>query len=110
LKEELSKLQDDRSLKGKMYEKSSILALCIASILTGKNNYYQMYEWIKGIGQELRKQAGIKYGRCPSMSSIRRIVQSVDNQILTCIVTNWLKGDAKTKGLGNNNFYNFGYC
>jgi len=99
LREELSRLQDERTLKGKMYDKSSVLALCVASILAGKNNYYQMHEWIKGIGRELRKQAGIKYGRCPSMSSIRRMVQSVDNQVLTEIVTNWLKGDRRTKHL-----------
>lgn len=73
--------------------------LFYSSALTGKNNYYQIHEWIKGIGRELRKQAGIKYGRCPSMSSIRRIVQSVDNQVLTGIVTNWLRGDCKTQHL-----------
>lgn len=99
LREELSCLTDERTSKGKMYEKSSILALCIASIMAGKTNYYQMHEWIKGIGKELRKKAGIKYGRSPSMSSIRRIVQSVDNQMLTEIVTTWLKRDDSTKHL-----------
>lgn len=99
LKEEFSQLQDDRISKGKMYDQPSILALCVASILAGKNNYYQMHEWMKGIGKELRKQAGINYGRCPSMSSIRRIVQSVDNQVLSNIVTKWLRGDSKTKHL-----------
>ncbi|MDQ1537892.1 MAG: hypothetical protein QOE58_2285 [Actinomycetota bacterium] len=89
LMEALSSVADPRRRRGVRHRFISILALCACAVLAGARSFVAIAEWALDLSQLLRAKLGI--GRVPPCeSTIRRVLQRVDPDVLDEAVSAWL--------------------
>jgi len=72
---------------------AGMLALITAAVLSGETSASGIYRWINSLSRELRITVGC-YGKI-SLTTVWRILTSVDNQAFTEQLCGWLKENAK---------------
>ena len=89
LLEALGVVADPRKKRGVRHRFVSILALCACAVLAGARSFIAIAEWAVDLTVLLRAKLGI--GRVPPCeSTIRRILQRVDPDVLDQGVSAWL--------------------
>jgi len=89
LLEALSAVADPRRRRGVRHRFISILALCACAVLAGARSFVAIAEWAMDLTPLLRAKLGI--GRVPPCeSTIRRVLQRVDPDVLDEAVSAWL--------------------
>jgi len=89
LLEALSVIADPRKRRGVRHRFISILALCACAVLAGAKSFIAIDEWALDLIPLLRAKLGI--GRVPPCeSTIRRVLQRVDPDVLNEAVSAWL--------------------
>ncbi|HEY8653838.1 MAG TPA: ISAs1 family transposase [Dermatophilaceae bacterium] len=89
LLEALSAVADPRRRRGVRHRFISILALCACAVLAGARSFVAIAEWAMDLTPLLRAKLGI--GRVPPCeSTIRRVLQRMDPDVLDEAVSAWL--------------------
>ena len=89
LLEALSVVADPRKCRGVRHGFVSILAVCACAVLAGARSFIAIAEWATDLTPLLRAKLGI--GRVPPCeSTIRRVLQRVDPDVLDVAVSAWL--------------------
>lgn len=87
LKKKLDSVPDLRKHKG-WYPQSSLLALVISAVLSGKSSISDIHRWILDLSNELLRSLGCR--KHPSYAVIRSTLINVDHQELSKVLCNWL--------------------
>jgi predicted transposase YbfD/YdcC len=96
LLEALGAVADPRKKRGVRHGFISILALCACAVLAGARSFVAIAEWAMDLTPLLRVKLGI--GRVPPCeSTIRRVLQRVDPDVLDQAVSGWLAGCSPTR-------------
>ena len=89
LLEALSAVADPRKKRGVRHGFISILALCACAVLAGARSFIAIAEWAMDLTPLVRAKLGV--GRVPPCeSTIRRVLQRVDPDVLDQAVSAWL--------------------
>ena len=89
--EVLRSIPDPRNPKGRRFELGSILALIILALVSSQNSIRQIASWARGLDTKDLKALGFKRGKAPSFSTICRVLQRVDADILAVQIQKWLQ-------------------
>jgi len=96
LLEALSAVADPRKSRGVRHRFISILALCACAVLAGARSFIAIAEWAMDLSALLRAKLGV--GRVtPCESTIRRVLQRVDPDVLDEAVSAWLAVRSPTR-------------
>jgi hypothetical protein len=93
----LMQLPDRRHLRGRRHDQTSILAVAICAVLCGARSYVAIAEWAARCSQNLLKRLGCRRstlsGRYipPSEPTIRRLLQSIDAELVDRALAGWLR-------------------
>jgi DDE_Tnp_1-associated len=74
LLEVLSDLPDPRQAKGKRHSLVAVLSVVLVALLSGQNSLRQIAHWAQGLDRKTRQRLGLRRGRVPSYSTIRRVL------------------------------------
>ena len=98
LREALSLLPDPRCRRGRRHQVATVLTVAVAGILAGARSYEGIWAWAVDLPGSIKAGLGIR-GRVPCESTIRRVVQSVDADLLDAVVCAWAaarQGDSRS--------------
>jgi len=85
----LARIPDPRARRGRRHRLVSVLAAAVCAVLAGACSYVAIAEWVHDLPISVRVRLGL--GRCrPSESTIRRILQAVDPDLLDQALCGWL--------------------
>jgi DDE_Tnp_1-associated len=85
----LARIPDPRARRGRRHRLVSVLAAAVCAVLAGACSYVAIAEWVHDLPISVRVRLGL--GRCrPSESTIRRILQAIDPDLLDQALCGWL--------------------
>lgn len=93
----LGRVSDPRSVRGRMYALSFLLAVSLVAVLAGASGFRQIRDQVADMPQSLLRKLGSPwcwFRRCfgyPSERTIRRVLERVDAAELDRIVGDWLR-------------------
>jgi DDE_Tnp_1-associated/Druantia protein DruA/Transposase DDE domain len=99
----LRRIPDPRKRRGVRHAKSTVLAICVAAVLSGMRSYEAMAQWARDCTQDERARFRCRWSKrmgryeAPSEPTIRRILSSIDAEQVDRILGSWLEklsGDA----------------
>ncbi len=96
LREYLSRVPDPRDRRGVRHSAGSLLALAAAAVLAGARSFAAIGEWIADVPQRVLAILGARFDACrdhylaPDESTVRRLTQQVDGDLLDAAISGWL--------------------
>ena len=96
LREYLSRVPDPRARRGVRHSAGSLLALAAAAVLAGARSFAAIGEWIADVPQQVLATLGARFDACrdhylaPEESTVRRLTQQVDGDLLDAAISCWL--------------------
>lgn len=96
LREYLSRVPDPRDRRGVRHSAGSLLALAAAAVLAGARSFAAIGEWIADVPQRVLAVLGARFDTCrdhyvaPDESTVRRLTQQVDGDLLDAAISGWL--------------------
>jgi predicted transposase YbfD/YdcC len=99
LREYLAGVPDPRDLRdrrGVRYSAGSLLALAAAAVLAGARSFVAIGEWIADVPQRVLASLGARFDArrdrylAPEESTVRRLTQQVDGDLLDAAICDWL--------------------
>jgi hypothetical protein len=93
----LSKVKDKRSASGKRHELIHILLIVILGTMSGYEGYHGLAAFSNRFEAELIDLLKIKREETPSLSTLRRVVMSIDFNQLSWALYKWIKPRVKIK-------------
>lgn len=106
----VGELRDPRDPRGKQYELSFVLAVCVVATLAGAKNYTEIARRARDMPQPLLKKLGAKWNwftlryQWPGMSVVRNVLTGIDGNDLDAITGRWLFRQAGKNGKGEWEF------
>lgn len=99
LREHLCAVPDPRARRGVRHTVMSILLLTCAAVLTGARSFTAIGEWAADAPQQVLAVLGVRrdrHGRyrAPGESTLRRVLQAADGDLLDAAIGAWLTGCA----------------
>jgi len=98
LYEALKEVPDPRDRQGCSYRNSAgLLVLIIAAVLAGRASYEGIAQWVLDVPEDLLRSLGCvreaRTGRCrrPCETTIRRIIKSVDGEVVDRVFARWAR-------------------
>lgn len=82
----LGAVPDPRDPRGVRHALPVVLAMTAAAVLAGARSFTAIGEWVADQGQDVMKQLGAAGSERPSESTIRRVLTSVDGQVLDQLI------------------------
>lgn len=82
----LGAVPDPRDPRGVRHALPVVLAMTVAAVLAGARSFTAIGEWVADQGQDVMKQLGAAGSERPSESTIRRVLTSVDGQVLDQLI------------------------
>lgn len=111
LREYLDRVPDPRARRGVRHSAGSLLALTAAAVLSGARSFAAIGEWIADVPQHVLAELGARFdpGRArflaPEESTVRRLTQRIDGDLLDAAISGWLvahtAGQSDAAGSGN---------
>lgn len=96
LRDYLSRVPDPRDRRGVRHPAGSLLALAAAAVLAGARSFAAIGEWIADVPQRVLAVLGARFDACrdhyvaPDESTVRRLTQQVDGDLLDAAISGWL--------------------
>jgi hypothetical protein len=96
LREYLSRVPDPRARRGVRHSAGSLLALAAAAVLAGARSFAAIGEWIADVPQQVLAVLGTRFDArqdrylAPEESTVRRLTQQVDGDLLDAAISGWL--------------------
>lgn len=96
LREYLARVPDPRARRGVRHSVESLLGLAAAAVLAGARSFAAIGEWIADVPQRVLAVLGARFdtrhGRyqAPEESTVRRLTQQVDGDLLDAAISGWL--------------------
>jgi predicted transposase YbfD/YdcC len=96
LRDYLALVPDPRDRRGVRHSAGSLLALAAAAVLAGARSFAAIGEWIADLSQRMLAILGARFdARCdrhvpPEESTVRRLAQQVDGDLLDAAISAWL--------------------
>jgi predicted transposase YbfD/YdcC len=91
LLEVLIELHDPRHAKGKRYSLVAVLTIVILALLSNQESIRQMGNWAQGLDRPTRHRLGLRRGKVPSYSTLRRVLLALDPEKLAQALAQWLE-------------------
>lgn len=92
----LTGLPDPRARRGVRHQLSVVVTAAVCAVVAGYRSYTAIAEWVADVPAATALALGITPDRRPSEAMIRRLLQTLDPQLLTAAVGVWLAGRAST--------------
>lgn len=102
LREYLDRVLDPRARRGVRHSVGSLLALTAAAVLAGARSFAAVGEWIADVPQQVLAKLGARFDPCqarylaPEESTVRRVTQRIDGDVLDAAVGAWLASRSHT--------------
>jgi predicted transposase YbfD/YdcC len=96
LREYLSRVPDPRARRGVRHPVGSLLALAAAAVLAGARSFAAIGEWITDVPQRVLAVLGARFDTrqdrylAPEESTVRRLTQQIDGDLLDAAISDWL--------------------
>ena len=96
LRKYLDQVPDPRARRGVRHSAGSLLALAAAAVLAGARSFAAIGEWIADVPQRVLAKLGARFdpGRArylaPEESTVRRLTQQIDGDLLDAAISAWL--------------------
>ena len=96
LRDYLSRVPDPRDRRGIRHSAASLLALAAAAVLAGARSFAAIGEWIADVPQRVLAVLGARFDAyrdhylAPEESTVRRLTQQVDGDLLDAAISGWL--------------------
>ena len=78
----LEKVEDNRGRQGQVYKQSYILFFSVLAMLNGATSYRKMHTFINEKFSFLKNRFNLPWKKAPAYTSIRGIIQSVNQKSL----------------------------
>ncbi len=98
LRDYLARVPDPRDRRGVRHPAGSVLALAAAAVLAGARSFIAIGEWIADVPQRVLALVGARFDArrahylAPDESTVRRLTQQVDGDLLDAAISAWLTG------------------
>lgn len=89
LMEQLHQLPDSRRRAGMRHPVELVVLLAIMATVSGMSSYRAMGDFVRANKQELLERLGVKTGRLPSYSTIRRVLMQLPTQEFSQVLGHW---------------------
>jgi predicted transposase YbfD/YdcC len=86
----LAEVPDPRARRGRRYRLVTVLAVAVCAVLAGARSYIGIAEWTSDLTLTVRMRLGLAARGTPSESAIRRLLQTIDADVLDRVVSGWL--------------------
>ena len=90
----LTRLPDPGARRGVRHRLSVVVTAAVCAVVAGYRSYTAIAEWVADVPAATALALGITPDRRPSEAMIRRLLQTLDPQLLTAAVRVWLAGRA----------------
>jgi predicted transposase YbfD/YdcC len=96
LREYLAGVPDPRDRRGVRHSAGSLLALAAAAVLAGARSFAAIGEWVADVPQRVLAVVGARFDArrdhyvAPDESTVRRLAQQVDGDLLDIALSGWL--------------------
>lgn len=96
LRDYLSRVPDPRDRRGVRHSAGSLLALAATAVLAGARSFAAIGEWIADVPQRVLAVLGARFDPCrdhyvaPDESTVRRLTQQIDADLLDAAISGWL--------------------
>jgi predicted transposase YbfD/YdcC len=96
LREYLDRVPDPRARRGVRHSAGSLLALAAAAVLAGARSFAAIGEWIADVPQRVLAALGARFDSgqarylAPEESTVRRLTQQIDGDLLDAAISGWL--------------------
>jgi len=93
----LRAVSDPRCRRGTRHRFNAVLGLAVCAVLAGARSYTAIAEWAQDLTPTVGQRLGL--GRLPPCeSTIRRVLQRLDGEHLSQVVSDWLAATALVVG------------
>jgi DDE_Tnp_1-associated len=111
LRDYLALVPDPRDRRGVRHSAGSLLALTAAAVLAGARSFAAIGEWIADLPQRMLAIMGARLDACrdqyvaPEESTVRRLAQRVDGDLLDAAISAWLAARATSHADGDHTMH-----
>lgn len=86
----LAVVRDPRARRGVRHQLSVVVTAAVCAVMAGYRSYSAIAEWVADVPDTTVQALGITPDRRPSASMIRRLLQALDSDLLTTVISAWL--------------------
>jgi predicted transposase YbfD/YdcC len=83
-------VRDPRSRRGVRHQLAVVVTAAVCAVVAGYRSYSAIAEWIADVPDTTVQALGIAADRRPSEAMIRRLLQALDPDLLTTVISAWL--------------------
>jgi predicted transposase YbfD/YdcC len=91
----LAAVPDPRDPRGVRYPLTSLLAVAVCAVLAGATTFAAIADWARDVDPPVWVRLGFT-GRVPAATTVWRLLVRVDAEILSAVLTGWLRGRTTT--------------
>jgi predicted transposase YbfD/YdcC len=88
----LAAVRDPRARRGVRHQLSVVVTAAVCAVVAGYRSYAAIAEWVADVPDTTVHALGIAADRRPSEAMIRRLLQALDPDLLTIVISAWLAG------------------
>jgi predicted transposase YbfD/YdcC len=86
----LAAVRDPRARRGVRHQLSVVVTAAVCAVVAGYRSYAAIAEWVADVPDTTVHALGIAADRRPSEAMIRRLLQALDPDLLTIVISAWL--------------------
>jgi predicted transposase YbfD/YdcC len=86
----LAAVRDPRARRGVRHQLSVVVTAAVCAVVAGYRSYTAIAEWVADVPDATVQALGIAADRRPSETMIRRLLQTLDPDLLTTVISAWL--------------------
>jgi hypothetical protein len=86
----LAAVHDPRGRRGVRHQLSVVVTAAVCAVVAGYRSYTAIAEWVADVPDATVQALGIAADRRPSEAMIRRLLQALDPDLLTTVISVWL--------------------
>jgi predicted transposase YbfD/YdcC len=90
LRAALAAVRDPRARRGVRHQLSVVVTAVVCAVVAGYRSYTAIAEWVADVPDATVQALGIAADRRPSEAMIRRLLQTLDPDLLTTVISAWL--------------------